>query len=334
MTRALINTTDLMAPGWRFMADHMPDPDLDWSSFTSQAYGGPNRVRRLRAVAAAALAARRARKAGHKPLLISHLPNMAALTNFTRRALCPSVPQIAFSFNFTALPDGARRKAYRNGLRDIDEFVVFSAHEKQLYARELGVPPDRIRVLKWAMDPPETAPSPDAARPEQPYLCSIGGEARDYRLLANAMRRLPRRHAVIVARPYSVQGIDFPDNVDVRLNQPGPVTWRLATDSVGLALPLLSHQTACGHITLVAAKLLGVPVVATDCLGLAEYLSDGTVYGRIAPGDTDAMVEAIEGLFTDTDAAQAIAQTAQIKARSEHAPSNWVRYMEDALTRL
>lgn len=333
MTRALINTTDLMAPGWRFMADHMPDADIDWSSFTSQAYRGPDRLRRLRAVTAAAFAARRARRAGQTPILISHLPNMAALSNFTRQSLCPSVPQIAFSFNFTALPNGARRKAYRNGLQDIDEFVVFSAHEKELYAREFDLRPERIRVLKWAMDAPEIAPAAEADLPDRPYLCSIGGEARDYRLLADAMRRLPERRAVIVARPYSVQGIDFPGNVDIRLNQPGPVTWRLATDSVGLALPLLSHETACGHITLVAAKLLGVPVVATECLGLAEYISDGTVYSRIAPGDTDAMAEAIEGLFTDTDAAQAIAQTAQIKARAEHAPANWVRYMEDALAR-
>lgn len=333
MTRALINTTDLMAPGWRFMADHMPDPALDWSSFTSQAYRGPARLRRFRAATAAALAARRARKAGQTPLLISHLPNMAALTNFTRQTLCPSVPQIAFSFNFTALPAGARRRAYVNGLQGIDEFVVFSAHEKELYAREFGLDPARIRTLKWAMDAPEVGPKSEANLPDQPYLCSIGGEARDYRLLANAMRRLPDRRAVIVARPYSVQGIDFPDNVDIRLNLPGPATWRLAADSVGLALPLLSFETACGHITLVAAKLLGVPVVATECLGLAEYLSDGTVYSRVAPGDTDAMTEAIEGLFTDPDAAQAIAQTAQIKARAEHAPANWVRYMEDALER-
>ncbi|MEQ8896133.1 MAG: hypothetical protein RID23_03510 [Roseovarius sp.] len=332
MTRALINTTDLMAPGWRFMAGHMPDPALDWSTFTSQAYGGPARLRRLRAVSAAALAARRARKTGRQPLLISHLPNMAALTNFARRGLCPSVPQIAFSFNFTALPNGSRRRAYLRGLRGIDEFVVFSAHEKQLYARELGLPPDRIRVLKWAMDPPELAPSADT--PEPPYLCSIGGEARDYRLLAAAMRRLPDRRAVVVARPYSIHGIDFPDNVELRLNLPAPETWRLATGSVGLALPLLSYQTACGHITLVAAKLLGVPVVATECLGLAEYLADGTIYSRVAPGDTDAMAEAIEGLFTDTDAAQAIAQTAQIQARSDHAPETWLRYLEDALTRL
>ena len=327
---SVINTTELMPPSWRFLEAQMPRTDIQWHTCTALAYSGPARINRIRAGIRAVSEARAAIRQGRQPLLISHLPIMAAITNVARRLRCPDVPQIAFAFNFTALPQGWRRAWYRWALRGIDEVVVFSTYEKELYADWLGIPEERIHFMKWAMDPPEMAPAAEEAD-RTPYLSSIGGEARDYRLLAEAMRKLPHRRAVIVARPYSIEGIDFPPNVDVQLNLPGPVTWRLAKDSVGLALPLRDRETATGHITFVAAQLLGIPVAVTDTLGLVDYVSDETVVATLDPGDVDAMTETIEHMFTDPNGTYATAQTAQARFASAHSLDHWTAYLNEKL---
>lgn len=335
MTKTLVNTTDLMSQEWAFLQPYMNGRDYDWFTYSSHSEtnlplkGVMRRARRLRACVGAA---RRVRDAPH-PILISHLPNMAALTNIARRSLASHVPQIAFSFNFTDLPQGARRKVYELALRDIDEFVVFSSYESELYAAHLGVPKDRIKLLKWAMEAPTPAPYADVT-PDEPYICAIGGEARDYALLAEVMRRLPHRRAVIVARPYSVAGIDLPENVMLHINLPAPKTWRLAVDSVGMVLPLRAHDTTCGHITFVAAQLLGLPLVVTDCLGLSDYITPETVFRAVPPKDLDALTAATEELFQQQETARAVAIHGQSFAKTAYSLENWVAYLRDASDRL
>lgn len=328
----VLNTTDLMGPEWRFLQNKMPSPPAQWCTYTSTTQTGSARMKRLRACFGAAAQAQGALKQGNRPVFVSHLPNMAAITNIARRIRVPSVPQVAFAFNFTTLPQGLRRTVFRHALRGIDEFVVFSRYEQELYADWFDIPVEKFHFMRWAMDAPKVAPP--VAEGASEYICSIGGEARDYGLLAAAMRHLPNRRAVIVARPYSVAGIDFPDNVDVRINLPGPETWRLATASVGMALPLHSQEAACGHITFAAAQLLGIPLVVTDTLGLADYISDDMVYQKTRAGDIAAMVQAIEGLFTQQDMAQRAAQQTKIQAEQNYALSNWTSYFEDVFERL
>lgn len=332
MAWTILNTTDLMDPDWQFLRPKMPASGHTWQTHTTMAQTGlPGgvRVRRVQACLHAARAARRS----ESPVLISHLPNMAALTNIARQLFARRVPQIAFAFNFTDLPTGMRRAAYAQALRGIDETVVFSTSEQSLYAEHLGIPQDRIRFLKWAMDAPEPGPrGPEV--PEGPYVCAIGGEARDYALLARAMRALPQHRAVIVARPYSVTGIDFPDNVDVHFNLPPAVTWRLAVDSLGMVLPLRSRETMCGHITFVAGQLLGIPMVVTDTLGLQDYITPETVFRAVPAKDADALSGAVADLFTQRDAAVASAVAGQTRAKAEHTLDHWVEYLQDALQRL
>ena len=269
-----------------------------------------------------------------RPLLISHLPNMAAITNIARRSYCPKVPQIAFSFNFTHLPDGLRRMGYAKALQGIDEFVVFSKYEKDLYADYFNIPFQKIHFMHWAMETPVVADLPLTPNPQPPYICAIGGEARDYALFADAMRNLPHRHAKLVARPYSIAGIDFPPNVEVHINLPSEVTWRLAVDSVGMALPLLSEKTTCGHITFVVAQLLGIPIVATKSIGLAEYLEPSSIFGLVNAGDVATFTQKIETLFTKPDDAKKIASVGQKIAKDKHTLTIWTKYLNSALERL
>ncbi|WP_227271829.1 glycosyltransferase [Roseobacter weihaiensis] len=322
-----INISDLAGPTWRFLEPLSTDPQVSWSMH----YGRPRNwfeksvprpaLGRYRAAWMAAHAARGRTDA----VLVSHLPRVSAATNRARRWLCPDTPHIAFAFNFTDLPQGRDRARLTRGLRGIDAYVVFSRFEQAQYPAYFDLPPDRVHYLPWTMEPP--LPGPDSpVTGSTPYLCSIGGEGRDYALLAQAMAALPRQRMVIVARPYSVAGIAFPDNVEVFTNLPKQQTWRVAADSLGLVVPLQSDQTACGHITIIGGQLLGLPLLVTRSRGVEDYITEGQTGLLMAAGDKAGMIKALRHLAEDRPAAQALGQAARIKARQDNSPAVWLEY--------
>lgn len=333
-----INTSDLAGSDWRFLAPVCDDPGLSWDVVLGQPRNRLERaIRRphLGRWRAAAEAARAARSTANSAMLVSHLPMMAVATNVMRRVFCPGVPHIAFAFNFTDLPQGKRRAFLTRALAGIDEFVVFSRFERGLYAETLGLPEARIRFLPWAMEAP--IPGPESPLPPdlraRGYLSAIGGEGRDYALLAEVMRARPDQRMVIVARPYSLSGIRFPENVTVFTNLPGPVTWRIAADARALAIPLKTETTACGHITMVGAQLLGLPLIVTRSQGVADYVTPDQTAQIVPAGDAAALGAALDRVLEDPADLQRMAAAAKAKAQVENALSTWVAYFSDLATR-
>jgi hypothetical protein len=325
-----INTSDLMPSSWRFLESVCDDTGIVWDTVS----GLPNNwlertvphpaLARWRAAATAAWAARTSKE---PRMLVSHLPKMAAATNLMRRALCPSVPQLAFAFNFTSLPEARRLTLTTRSLAGIDNFVVFSRFEQTLYAESFGIPKERFHFLPWAMEVPVPGPEsplPDALR-KTGYLSAIGGEGRDYALLAEVMRKRPHLQLVVVARPYSIADIEFPKNVTVFTNLPGPATWRIAADSIGMAIPLKTDTTACGHITMVGAQLLGIPLIVTRSHGVADYVTDETAQ-LVPAGDVAMLGAAIDRLVEDPVSMSRIADAAQVRAVTDNALVVWVDY--------
>ena len=323
----VVSATDLMDRDWRFLAHHGDVPGVTWATHSGMPRNAlERRVRRphlgrYRAALSAVLEARRTPGA----LLVSHLPLMGAAVNALRRGLCPDVPQVGFSFSFTELPEGRRRRALSRALRGITECVVFSRFEQALYSAHFDMDPDAFRFLPWAMDPPEAGPLNPTGL-SGAYLCAIGGEGRDYRLLARVMRDLPRIAMVVVARPASVAGIDFPANVRVHVNLPAAQTWRIARDSRGLVIPLAGEDTACGHVTLVGAQLLGVPLAITRTRGVADYVDDANAL-VVPAGDARMLRLAVTALLDDPAGSQARAAAARERARRESDPRRWVAYL-------
>lgn len=331
-----LNTSDLMTSDWRFLEGVSDDQSTSWETFS----GVPNNsierairrphLGRWRAAASAARAAER----GEKSVLVSHLPNMTAATNWMRKIFSPSTPHIAFAFNFTDLPGGRRLDYFRHSLIGIDEFVVFSRYERQVYSELFSIPEQKIRFLPWAME----APMPGPAGPLPPnflssgYVCAIGGEGRDYALVADAMRQRPSQKMAIVARPYSIQGIDFPENVSVFTNLPLPLTWRLAVESKGLLVPLKTDKTACGHITVVGAKMLGIPLVVSRSVGVEDYIDDACAQ-VVDVANLSSLLAAVDRLYEDRRSIEDLARVGQSRAYAENNLLGWSDYFEELAQR-
>jgi hypothetical protein len=280
------------------------------------------RLSRYRAAIQAAMSARGGR------FLISHLPNMTAATAAAIAILRRRAPHLAFAFNFTALPTGRRLAYFRNMLRDIDQFAIFSQFERSLYAEHFGLDPDRIVPVIWTQEAPPVQAEPGLPK-GQPYVCAIGGEGRDFATLLEAARRIgPALRVVVIARPHSLLGLKVPDHVEVLTNIPLARVWRIAADSAGVLVPLMSEDTCCGHITLVGAKQLGLPIATTFAHSTREYVERRDSILECAPGDPAIYARLIERLVDERERLKEAAQEARLLELELHSRRHWEAYLE------
>ena len=266
--------------------------------------------------------------AGRGSFVVSHLPLMTAAVAHALRLCGRRAPHLGFAFNFTELPVGARRAYLRNAIRRVDQLTVFSEFEKTKYAAHFDVDPDRFVPVLWAQEVPPVATEPVQVF-KQPYLCAVGGEGRDFPLLMEVAKRLgPSVSVVVIAWSERFARIAVPDNVTVLTDLSLARTWRIAQDSAGVLVPLLARETCCGQITLVSAKLLGLPIATTHAHATRDYVAGRAGVLQCEPGDVAAFACLGRRLLEDSDALRATAQADAAAEREIHALRHWGEYVD------
>jgi glycosyltransferase involved in cell wall biosynthesis len=282
--KRVVNVSELTPPGAAFVDFGQDVIREDYSAIPRNKLEAIVKRPKLSRYRAAVEAVRAARGMP----IISHLPRMTAAVSTLQRLTGDQSPHLAFSFNFTELPSGAARRYLANAFSRVRHFFVFSEFERHLYPHYFGLDGERFHYLSWTQEPPPVAstPSPFALNS---YVSAVGGEGRDYATLIAAARLLPDIAFLIIARPYNRLG-EMPPNVRLLTDVPLEQTWRIAADSSCLVVPLRDRTTCCGHITLVAGELLGIPVISTRSDATTAYTED---IALCLPGD----VEALAGLI-------------------------------------
>jgi len=283
------------------------------------------KLSRYRGAFEAAMAARHA----DRPVIISHMPRMSASVNRICRLVSPQAKHIAFSFNFTDLPAASDRDYLVNSFRGIDRFIVYSEYEREVYAKYFGIPIERIRRVFWTQDAPPVELTQRRVF-DQPYLCAIGGEGRDFHCLVEAAR-ISRLPIAIVARPHSLLGLKLPDNVKVFSNLPLAETWGIAANSQGVVVPLLQPTTCCGQITIVSTMMLGLPLIASACHALDEYLGGDSVALTYRFGDPQDLANTMGQLLSGADEYGSRARMLVPLNRARYARQKWTECIESCL---
>ncbi len=307
---------------WRWITHHMPE--IDWVLVNAPISRGKiaDRLGTLAAAMRAAWAGRRG------ALVVSLGPGLASALEIARRLLRVRTPHVSYYLNFTALPRGASHARLSASYRTIDRLVVSATAEREIYAAHFGLDPGRIDVVLWGVDPPERSDNlPDGA----PYVCAVGGNARDYGLLMNVAAARPHMRFIIVVRPQNLAGLDIPANVEVRANIPFPDAMAVVGGARLMALPLATTETPCGHVTIVAAQYLGTPIVITDSRGVEDYVRDGETGLTVEAGSVEAMGAAIDRLWNEPAEARRIAGAAQAFVEADCTELNYVRHLRGLL---
>jgi len=323
----IVNFSDL-EPNWNWLAPRFTAQSmLRWVHVSTRSPRLPRRLpRRHNWQRLAAAWNCRAVLQPEDSLLVSHGPMMTMFSSLANAARINRSPHLAFSFNFTQLPDGPLRRVQRHAFRSVDRFVVFSTMERALYADYFGIDPRRIEMIHWAAQAPEFSTAQPALIPGD-YICAVGGQGRDYGVLVEAMKSLPGIRLVIVATEAAMRGVQsIPSNVEVRSNIPPREATNIIGNSKFMVLPLLGQRVPCGHVTIVAAMHLSKAIVATASSGISDYVHDG-VNGRLAaPSDHAKLAALIAELVESPDDCRDLGEAGQRFAQRHCSEDNAVDF--------
>lgn len=232
--------------------------------------------------------------------------------------------------------------------------LTVSNYSARQISSVLGVPPSRIRVSSEA---PAAAFQPtgspvvieQAAQrlglpPGSQWFTYVGGfnPHKYVDLLIEAHGRLAREHCD--ATPYLVlvgaperdvfhSGLEALHRAVERAGTQGRVIWagfvpdeelaHLHSGALGLALPSASEGFG---LPAVEAAACGTPVIATTESPLPDLLAGGGLF--VAPGDIDALTDAMRRLFVDAHGRRAMGLT----ARKQAAQLNWTASAQVAMS--
>lgn len=328
----VVNLSEL-DPAWNWLSGRTdPARALRWAHASALSVAVPRglpRAMTLRRAVAAWRAIGLLGPAEADPLLVSHGPRMTMYGALAARLRRREPGHLAYSFNFTELPQGRLRTLMRRAFRSVDRFVCFSQMERQLYARHFDLDPARIDMIHWAARPPRL----DAATPlvAGDYACALGSQGRDYPTLIAAMRTLPSIRLVIVADAESLADTRIPANVEVRRRIPLVQAMNVLQHSRFSIVPLRGAEVPCGHVTLVSAMHCAKATIVSASSGVSDYVEDGVTGLTVPVGDAAAMAGAIERLWQDPAAARSLGDAARNFAAAHCGEDAVVAYFEHYL---
>ncbi len=170
-----------------------------------------------------------------------------------------------------------------------------------------GFPHERVRALyNWVDDRffnPELV-----VRLDDVDFVACGAENRDYDVVKEAFFSLPNHVMRIFGHGFFGTGITSAN--DARGQLPNVVAMpRVSYDALrnyygsakAVIVPLNEVDYAAGVTGAIEAMACGCPVIATETVGIAEYMMQIDPRLRVPPGDADGMVRAIEAV-NDSDA--------------------------------
>ena len=198
-------------------------------------------------------------------------------------------PHAIWYFNCGHEYRGPRKWLSRLAYRCVNRFIVYTRHECQVYARTFALPRSRFQFT-YLTGPELKAEDFRGAREHfglaPRYIAALGSSGRDYDTLFRAVAGLPVQ-LVVVAHSHGLPAGPVPPNVKLLTSIPQQDYLRIIAEAELVAIPVNNRQTASGQMTLIQAMSLGVPVVATRCIGTEDYIRHGENGWFVQMGDVE-----------------------------------------------
>ncbi len=305
----IINLSDL-DPSWCWLKDEFQNSNLEWLHYSSKAVKLPKILPKRDSIArviAAMRAVNEARKG--QSVLVSHGPRPALYAGSFAKLMCPNVPHLVYSFNFTDLPHGTQRKLMTKAFQQAKRFVTYSTLERKLYADYFDIPIESIDMLHWAVHHPKVDLSESPIETGS-YICALGSQGRDYKTLFEAMKKLPQIKLVVVASKDSIQHLSIPNNVKVYSNIPLDQAHNILAHSQFMVIPLRDSQVPCGQVTVVSGMFFKKAMIVTDSRGIHDYIQNGETGILCQPKDAPDLSGKIEQLWSSPVEIEKLSQKA------------------------
>lgn len=205
-----------------------------------------------------------------------------------------------------------KRTLRRLAFRKIAKMIVFSDGERGLYSRELQLPVDRIQFVPFHTNILQPRRTPFGA-----YGFAAGRSLRDYATLFSAIDKLDYPFVVVADRA-SVAGLRRPDNAELFCDVPRARYLELLEGARFVVVPLKADYRSTGQVVVLEAASLGKPVIASDVLGVRDYVTNDVNGMLVVPGNPESLLAAIRTLITDDATCDRLADAALERVEKNH----------------
>ena len=123
---------------------------------------------------------------------------------------------------------------------------------------------------------------------------------------------------VVVTSNAAIKGLMIPDNVTVYRGAFGEESDKLMQQAAAVIIPLSRINSPSGELTLIEAMCYGKPVIITETLITQEYIVHGQNGFLVPWKDPDAIIEAVNNIFSDPEKANFIGRMARQTAVKSH----------------
>lgn len=225
---------------------------------------------------------------------------------------------------------GGRLRSVGRSMRGVDVVTVFSANQRDILGRTLGIPDDRIVVVPFGVDvgffDARTTPGP----PGGGGLVAVGSDSRrDYGTLFEALR-VTRMPATVLCAARNLEGLTVPPGVTVR-HGVYDADYRQLLHSADLVVtPTVAPAYPSGQTVVLEAMAMGRATLTTDSPAMRDYVVDDVTGVLTPPRDALGMARRIADLLADDARRASIGSAAASAVRG----SFTLDHMWDAIGRV
>lgn len=233
------------------------------------------------------------------------------------------------------------RDRYRSLGEQAHRIVVVSDLMKQALV-DIGMPPDRIRVIRYGVD--TTRFRPKTTWPATPVLLGVGRFV-DKKAPYLTLLAFSRVHAALPSARLVLAGdgplLEATRNLchalrlDRSVDFPGPLSHDAVAARMAEATAFVQHSLrpefgpARGDcegtpVAVLEAMASGLPVVATRHAGIGEVIEDGVTGLLVAERDVDGMADAMLSLCHDPERTMRIGQAARDVAVTRYRAETYI----------
>lgn len=269
-------------------------------------------------------------------LVVTAFPQVGFALGLVNLLTFEKTPHVIWYFNCGHEYRGLRRLLSRIVFRRVERFIVYTRRERETYSCLFGVPQERFRFTYLTgaeLERKDYLGARERYGLAPRYIASLGSSGRDYRALFEAAKGLSVQ-TVVVTHRYCLEGLSIPAHVKVIESIPQEDYLRIMAEAELVAIPIDNVHTASGQMTLIQAMSLGVPVVATRCIGTEDYIADRDTGCFVEIGDVAGLRRAIEGLLADEDVRRRMAARALAFAREHFFDRAGARVLEEVLDQM
>ncbi|MEX1269532.1 MAG: glycosyltransferase family 4 protein [Balneolaceae bacterium] len=236
-----------------------------------------------------------------------------------------NIPHVMVVSRITSMYKNKSKKKMwmlKHGQSKITRILIWSSVQRNIAIQQLGIPPEKIKLLKRGTDQKFWSPIPSPTD----TICSVGMEMRDYPTLVEALRPLdiPCHIAVssvrgelfdTVQRVYEMDKI--PDHISV--GRKGYVDLReLYARSRFVVVPLLPTDSDNGLTSILEAMAMGKAVICTRSQGQVDVIQEGVTGIFVPQGDPEALRHEIIKLWNDPERAAEMGKAARKYVEEHH----------------